>query len=148
MTKPSLILPVKQIFVSSAVLFTVAVLLLGFILAGTSGDLSIDPIRFLLIYPFALSLATGNHLHEAKKHSPFLAFLFNFIFTVGGFFLFLYLPAYKGASSSSSFLILLLFTLIYLVIYGIDALFRSRWKKQIRLESDYQPQFSKQKDND
>lgn len=145
MTKPSLILPVKQIFVSSAVLFTVAVLLLGFILAGTSGDLSIDPIRFLLIYPFALSLATGNHLHKAKKHSPFLAFLFHFLFTVGGFFLFLYLPAYKGASSSSSFLILLLFTLIYLVIYGIYALFRSRWKKQVRLESDYQPQFSSEK---
>jgi hypothetical protein len=86
-----------------------------------------------------------NHLHKAKEKSPFLSFLFNFIFTVGGFFLFLYLPAYKDASSSSSFLLLLLFVAVYLVIYGIDALFRSRWKKQVRLESDYQPQFSSEK---
>ena len=145
MTKPSLILPVKHIFVSSAVIFTMVVLLLGFILAGTSGDLSIDPIRFLLIYPFALSLATGNHLHKAKKKSPLLSFLFHFLFTVGGFFLFLYLPAYKGASSSSSFLVLLLFAVIDLAVYGIYAIFRNRWKKQVRLESDYQPQFSSEK---
>lgn len=145
MTKPSPILRIKQIFVSSAVIFTVAVLLLGFILAGASGNLSIDPIRFLLIFPFALSLAIGNDLHKAKKNSPFLSFLFHFIFTVGGFFLFLYLPAYKDASSSSSFLILLLFAAVYLVIYGIYAIFRSRWKKQVRLESDYQSQFSSEK---
>ena len=145
MTKPSPITRIKQILVTSAVIYTLSVLLISFILTGLSGDQAIDPIRFLLIFPFSLSLAIGNHLYKFCKRSAFFAFLYHFLFTVGGFYLFLYLPAYREASSSSSFLVLLFFAVIYLVVYGVCALFRNRWKKQVRLESDYQPQFSSEK---
>ena len=139
---------IKQIFIGASVSFTVIVIVLSFILAGLSGNQSIDPIRFLLIFPFSVCLSLANIYHKNEKHAAFLRFFVHSLLTVGGFFLFLYLPAYRNAETSSLFLVLLLFSVLYVIGYGIYALFIGRWKKQVRLESDYQPHFSSRKDGE
>ena len=133
----------KSILTGGAVIYTIFVLLLAFLQgeAVASGSL-----RFLLL--FSLAFSSANYIQKNAKISSFLKFLVHFILTVGGLFLFVILPTpAEGNSSSHYFVVLCFFTALYLLVYGTAVFFRARWKKEIRREESYTPQFSRKNDS-
>ena len=132
----------QKILTGGAVIYTLFVLLLAFLQgqAVASGSL-----RFLLL--FSLCFSCANYIQIHTKISGFLKFIIHFLLTVGGLFLFVILPTpNEGSSSSRYFVVLCFFTVLYLLVYGSIVFFRSRWKKEIRQEEAYAPQFAA-KDN-
>lgn len=135
---------IKRIFRSSCIIYTVIALFLCLILMMISEDLSkaISPKNFLLIFPFSVCLATANLLDKSSRLAQFYKSLLHAGITLGGFFLFLYLPAFRGTSDSNFFVVLLVFVVCYALIYGLTLLFRYRIRKEFGEETEYKPQFS------
>ncbi len=134
---------VRSILKGAAVTYTTVVLFVCFVLTGVSeNSAGISPMNFLLIFPFALCFSLANHLLRSEKLGGFPKFLLHFLLTIGGFFVFLYLPAFPGGKSSSSVLVLFIVTIVYLILYGTVLLLRKRWKKEFGTETTYTAQFS------
>jgi threonine/homoserine/homoserine lactone efflux protein len=58
--------------------------------------------------------------------------------TIGGIWLFLFLPNMReGQSASGAFILFLVFTVVYVLIMAAVLSFRSRMKRITRDESDY-----------
>lgn len=137
----------RSILIGAACTYTVIVLFLCFILTGIADGTSgvIAPMNFLFVFPFSLCFSVANYLHRGLKLGGFAKFILHFLLTVGGFFFFLYLPAFSGKDSSSSFLVLLVIAILYLTVYGVMLLFRKRWNREFRDKDNYTPQFSANK---
>ena len=135
--------PVKAILRATCAAYTVIVLFLCLVLLFTSdnADRTVSPLNFLLVLPFSLVFSVANYVDRETKLHPLPKSLLHFLLTVGGFFCFLYLPAFPNQGESSSLVVFGVFTLLYLIVYGLVLLFRFRLRKELRLESDYTPQF-------
>ena len=135
----------KRIFASACVTYSAIVVFLCLLLLVVSESLSraVSPLNFLLIFPFSFLFSVANYIDRTAKISAFVKFLIHAVCTVGGFFCFLYLPAFGSRSESSSFVVFIAFLLLYLLVYGTVLLFRRRWKKEISAETEYKPQFQK-----
>ena len=143
MQSTSLTAVLRRILSKACISYTVIALLICFILTGIADKVAISSISFLLIFPFSVCFAAANELLRTERLNGLLKFVFHAVLTIGGFFCFLYLPAFSGNGGASSLVVLAVFALLYFAVYGAIALFRSRWKKQLRMEADYKPQFSK-----
>lgn len=135
--------PMKSILRATCTVYTVIVLSLCVILLFASENLAraVSPVNFLLILPFSFVFSAANYVDGHSKLHQFPKSLIHFVLTVGGFFCFLYLPAFSGASESNSLVVFAVFTVLYLIVYGLVLLFRFRLKRELHLESDYEPQF-------
>ena len=136
--------PLRMILKHACVCYTVTALVLCTVLllifGGSSGTIS--PLSFLLIFPFSVCYAVAAFLYK-KTALPLAAkVILHFLFTVGGFFFFVFLPARSANRESGSVAILITFIIGYLIIFGLTALFTRRWKKETDCEEDYTPQFS------
>lgn len=132
----------KQILTEACVIYTIVVLLLCGILLFMAENGTLAPASFLFVLPFAVCIAVANALRQRTGLSALLKFILHFVLTVGGFYFFLYLPAFSGTPDSVSIVVLFVFAVFYLIVYGLVRLFTHRWERQIRLESDYKSQFS------
>ena len=142
---PTRNLALKKIFASACITYSVIVVFLCLLLLVVSESLSraVSPLNFLLVFPFSFFFSAANYIDRTTKLSAFVKFLIHAVCTVGGFFCFLYLPAFGGRSESSSFVVFIAFLLLYLLVYGTVLLFRRRWKKEISAEAEYKPMFQK-----
>ncbi|MBR2907288.1 MAG: hypothetical protein IKC26_04515 [Clostridia bacterium] len=148
MSKP--LSALRSILIGAACTYTAIVLFLCFILTGISDNASgvVSPLNFLLVFPFSLCFSVANFLHRSPKLGGFVKFVLHLLFTVGGFFCFLYLPAFSGKSTSSSFIVLIVVAVLYLISYGTVLLFRKRWKREFHKEKEYTPLFASKESSD
>ena len=133
----------KKLLTDTAIIYTVIVVFLCILLIFLSEGASraISPLNFLLVLPFSLFFASANYIEKHTRLNAFLKFVIHAVFTVGGFFCFLYLPAFSDNSQSGSFVVFIVFAALYLAVYGVIQLFRRRWRKELSAESAYKPQF-------
>ena len=136
---------IKILLSSSCVTYSVIVMLLCVILLFT-GNASgvVSPLNFLLVFPFSICFSIANYVDRNTKLSTLLKTVIHFVLTVGGFFCFLYLPAFSGNSDSNSIVVFAVFAICYLIVYGVILLFRKRWSKEVHLDGAYTSQFSMQ----
>ena len=137
----------RSVLLGAACIYTAVILFLCFILTGLSDGASgaVAPLNFLLVFPFSLCFSLANYLHRSAKMGGFVKFVLHFFLTVGGFFCFLYLPAFWESSSSSSILVFVAVSVLYLILYGAFLLFTKRWRREFREKEEYTPQFTTKK---
>lgn len=135
----------RTIFRNACIFYTVIILFFCFVLTGLSDDTTsaVAPLNFLLVFPFSLCFAVANYIHRNVKIGGFWKFILHFLLTVGSFYCCLYLP-YSGSeeSTSFSFIIWVVFSVCYLIVYSLVLLFRKRWKKEFGAHSEYTPKFA------
>lgn len=149
MSNSNLASAVKRILADASITYTAVVLFVCFVLTGVAeGSANISPLNFLFIFPFSLCFSLANYLHRSERIGKVVKVIFHFILTIGGFFCFLYLPAFRSAKTSNSILVLFIITVIYLIVYGTVLLLSKRWKREFQSETSYTPQFSLKSPNE
>ena len=139
---------IKKIFVDASIIYTAVVLFVCLVLTGmTENPPSVSPLNFLFIFPFSLCFSLANYLHHSDRIGAAFKFILHFLLTVGGFFCFLYLPAFPNGKTASSVLVLFIVIVVYLFVYGIVLLLSRRWKREFQSEASYTPQFSNKDSN-
>ncbi len=121
----------KQTFTTACIYYTIIslALLLGLgIINGGFHSSAVDSLRFILIFPFSLSIAVARMINRYASFSAVWRRLLHYsIFTLA-FFLFLWLP-YLNADSKpiNSVIVLLLFSVLYWIAYLIVSLTKKRF---------------------
>lgn len=72
---------------------------------------------FLLLFPFALSIAGANMLLRAGSPARWLRWLLHFGITLAAFLLFIWLPSNTAAQPATLLLLLVLFSVIYWILF-------------------------------
>jgi hypothetical protein len=131
----------KYIFLWSSAYFT-AITLILLISQALETDTYVAPLKFLLIYPFALVMALGNLVIKAPSLKLGTKTLLHCAMTIGSAYLFLILPS-KG--SANALMVLAAFAVIYFVVATPILITKKRKLKKAEEEAPYKPMFTKQK---
>ena len=124
----------------SCIYYTVTTFLLIFLFWLISDDITraMHPVALMLVLPFCICFATANTLWHRAVLSGFLAVLVHYALTMGGVWLFLFLPNRNPDASASGALILFLaLTLVYALIMGAVGFMHRRIKHMTRESSEY-----------
>ena len=119
---------------------TVLFLLCLFTLFGMNTE-GIQPVKLLAILPFSLLFSAANTLFREAKFSKGGRVVLHFLLSVGGAFLFLYLP--NKQPDSRGWMMLLVLLLIYWLIMGIILVIGARVERVKRDSSQYQSVYRK-----
>ncbi len=106
----------KKWWLCGCVLYTliaVGFLVIGFLTDNTNISIS----QFLLILPCSLTISVGMQIYGNQKLSKGTRYMSNYAFTVFGAFLFLILPAGTASTQMANFLMFLLLSLVYWIIF-------------------------------
>lgn len=136
----------KHIFLYSCVFYTAATFLVLFLYFLLNKNLSagMNVGALVMIYPFSLAFSAANFIYRHTKMSGGLRFTFHFLLTVSGLFFFLYLPNRNPeVRASSSFIMLLVFAILYLLIMGSILLVKHRIKSVTKSEEHYHGVYKK-----
>lgn len=136
----------KQIALASCVYYTVATFLILFIYFALNIDLSggMQAVALIAILPFAISFACANCIYRHSSMPKWLRFFIHYSLTVGGAFLFLFLPNKDPQQKTSSALLLfLIFSVIYLVIMITILVISARIHRVKRDEGKYHSVYKK-----
>ena len=124
----------------ACVYYTVTTFILIFLFWLVSNDITrvMHPIALMLVFPFAVSFATANTLWKRATLSGFLAVFVHYTLTIGGIWLFLFLPNKRTSAQASGALILFLaLTVLYALIMGGVVYMRRRIGHMTREASEY-----------
>ena len=106
--------------------------------------LGVQPVILLAILPFAFFFAVANTIYRYTEIKFGYKALIHYILTVGGTFLFLYLPNKDPQQRGSVMLVLfLIFTVAYFLIMGTIWTIKARIKRVSRDESKYHSVYKK-----
>ena len=131
----------KYIFLWSSAYFTVITLLL-LISQALETDTYAAPLKFLLIYPFALVMAFGNLVIKSPTLKLGGKTMLHCLMTIGSAYLFLILPS---QGSANAFVVLLVFALVYFAIATPILIVKKRKLKKAEEAIPYQPMFTKKR---
>ena len=123
----------KTWLIDGCIYFTVIALLLLVISAILGNDADGTSIRvssFLLILPCGLLISVGTQILRNDRLSRAARYFAHYLLTVLAIFLFLWLPSNSLATPMAGFLMLLLFTVLYWIVFIIVQLIRKRIKRQ------------------
>ena len=122
----------KQWMTDGCIYYTVISVLFLFISLAMGNDTDRTLVRessFLLMLPCGLVISIGTQLLRTKKMPRWSRYLSHYLLTVLGVFLFLWLPADSSATPMAGFLMLVLFSVLYWLIFLVALLVRSRYRK-------------------
>lgn len=122
----------RRILNSTCFIYTVvsvALLLCGVTFSKNLPEMELNALRFLLVFPFSLSISLLNFLRLEIKLPSGVGFLIHFVGTVTSFFVFLCLPAQKDSNPASAFIMILLISLAYLALHLFRMLVTRKSKK-------------------
>ena len=131
----------KLIFLNACVCYTVTTFLLTFIywaLNTESITQGFNLLALVLVFPFALMFSSANAIYRHTKMKKGWRLLLHFLFTVGGAFLFLYLP--NKAPEQGAFgavVILMLFSIFYWLVMGTVLIVSARSRRVKREAASY-----------
>ena len=136
----------KKIALATCVYYTAAtffILFLYFVL-NVDTTLGVQPVILLSILPFAFFFSVANTVYRHTLIRFGWKALIHYVLTVGGAFLFLYLPNKDPQQRGSVMLILfLLFTVVYFLIMGTIWTIKARIKCVKRDEAKYHSVYKK-----
>ena len=136
----------KKIALGTCVYYTGAtffILFLYFVL-NIDTTLGVQPVILLSILPFAFFFSVANTIYRHTEIKIGWKVLIHYALTVGGAFLFLYLPNKSPQQRASGALLLfLVFTVLYFIVMGIIWTIRGRIKRVSRDEEKYHKVYKK-----
>jgi uncharacterized membrane protein len=144
-TRPS---PLRELWLASCARYTVLCMLLLLISAIVSDSLTVtyvDTVRFVLLLPFAVCLALATNLRRTDKLKAGAKCVLHPLLTMGGFYLFGYLPFQLRSKPSGQqiLLMLILAILVYGLIMGVVCLVsRAQRRKQLE-DTPYVSQYNR-----
>ena len=136
----------KRIALGSCIYYTAATFLILFIYFALNKDLKagIQPLALMAILPFGICFSAANTLYRHTELSKWLRFLLHYALTIGGTFIFLFLPSKDPQQKTSSAMLLyLLFTVIYLIIMITVLVISARINRVKRDEGKYHSVYKK-----
>ena len=122
----------KSWLTDGCILYTVisaCFLILSLIMGDTA---VIKTSSFALMIPCGLVISIGTQILRNKTISAAWRYLSHFLFTVLGIFLFLWLPADSAATPMAGFLMLVLFSVLYWLVFLLCLFIRSRHRKLMK----------------
>ena len=137
---------IKRLLVNSCIIFSLIMLgytIVAAIMHVTEDEVLLDASRVLLFYVFSLLFAAANSLKTIKALHKAVALISHYIITVFAFYACFLLPL--DMSTSNIFIGLGIYTLAYVIISAIAAIFKSRLKVNAEANEKYVSQFSKSK---
>ena len=136
----------KRIALGSCIYYTAATFLILFIYFALNKDLDagIQPLALMAILPFGIAFSTANTVYRHTTLPKWARFLLHYALTVGGAFIFLFLPNKDPQQKASSAMLLyLLFTAIYLIIMITILVISARIHRVQRDEGKYHSVYKK-----
>ena len=136
----------KRIALGSCVYYTAVTFLVLFIYFILNFDLAdgMQALALIAILPFAVCFASANTIYRHTSLAKWLRVMIHYMLTVGGAFLFLYLPNKDPQQSGKQGLILyLVFTLLYAIVMGIVLAVSGRIHRVTRDEGKYHNVYKK-----
>jgi len=110
-------------------LISLFIILLNLAMAGDDSLGRINTPAFLLFFPFGLALSAAEMLLRNKKIARWIAYLSHYVISVASVYIFLWLPSGTVASPSTPLLIMVLFSVLYWMVFGLVLLIRNRVRK-------------------
>ena len=135
---------IKKTLVRSCVYFTIATALYSLVVMTIYVDdklVLLDASRVLLFYVASLLLSCAGVIFMIEKLHVALRFLIHYLLSTFAFCSCLMLPI--SPDPSTMVVGIVLFSVAYLIIAGIIALFRSRYRALSSEKKEYNSQFSK-----
>ena len=132
----------RRVLDSACRIYAVLTLLLciGQLLFGAS-DFAINPLSFLMLFPFSVCFAWGYLLRRSDKLSAGMQLLSQFIVITAGVMLCLYWPAEVFSSGRSALVMVFAYLLVYLLLLlsaaGIRTLLRRRKAEKSAYTAQY-----------
>lgn len=119
---------IKKWLIDGCVLYTV--IAIGFLILGFLTDNTwITIVQFLLVLPCALTVSAGLQIFRNLKFSKGTRYFSNYAFTTFGFFLFLIIPSGSGKTQMANFLMFILISILYWILFLLYLLIKSRIQK-------------------
>lgn len=109
-----------------------AIFLLISLAMGNSGETVIRSSSFALMIPCGLVISIGTQLMRNEKIARWGRYLLHYLMTVLAVFLFLWLPTDSAATPMAGFLMLVLFSILYWIIFLLCLFFRNRYRKLMK----------------
>ena len=105
-------------------------LLIAFL--SKSGESFVEVSSFLLMIPCGLTISVGTQILRNTNLSRGFRFFFHYFFTVIGLFVFLVLPAGNTTTPMTKFMMVLLLSAIYWIVFVIAFFSHKRYKKLMK----------------
>lgn len=137
---------IKRIFREACILFTVITAiyaLIMYLIYVNQEQTLMDAERVLLFFVFSLLFSGANSISRSQSLSAPVRLLIHFLITTLGFYFCFLLPL--AMPSATALVGIVLFVVLYLLIAGIRALFRSRFRKNLENATAYERQYSQSK---
>ena len=134
----------KNIFKNACIFFTIFTALYCAIAAIVNVDDSVvrlEVSRIILFFFASILFSAANGIFKLPKLHAALKFLLHYLLTLLSFWTCMLIPL--SLDTSTSVVGFVLFSLLYLIIAGIAALIRSRYKTNKNKDEEYISQFNK-----
>ena len=106
--------------------FSVALILLRLIVAGSIDGASISVTSFLLLLPASLCISGAGVLFRSERIPGWIRYLSHFLVTVLSIFFFLWLPSNTQAKASTVLILLVAFSALYWLLFLLVHLIQKR----------------------
>lgn len=136
----------KKIALHSCVYYTAVTFFVLFLYVLLMRDLSrgLQAFALIMFLPFSICFASANIIYRETPLSKWARVTLHYLLTVGGAYVFLYLPNKDPQQSGAAALVLfLIFTLIYVIIMSIVLGVSSRIHRVKRDEEKYHNVYKK-----
>ena len=139
--------PYKQIALYACVYFTVTTFLISSIYwVLNTGNITsgFNLVALLLVFPFSCLFSAANWIYRHTDMQKWVRVFIHYTLTVGGAFIFLFLPNKAPTQkASASLLLFLVFTVLYAIIMGIVLGISARIHRVKREASQYRSVYRK-----
>ena len=136
----------KKILLDTCVYYTAVTFFVLFLFFLINADLSrgVHPVSLILFLPFSFCFAAANYFFRFAKSGTALKVLVHYTLTLGGIWLFLFLPN-KSADqpASGAFILFVTLSVLYAVVMASILVIRGRYKRVSCDESEYESVYNK-----
>lgn len=144
-SRPSLL---RELWAGTCIRYTVLsliLLLVGAIVSETPSATYVDPLRFFLMLPFAFLLTVAAGIRLTDKLTTAVKCILHPILSLGGFYLFGYLPFQVSTKPSGAqvLILLLLAALVYGLIMAAVCMISGARRRKLTEETPYVSQYRK-----
>ncbi len=136
----------KKIALGTCIYYTAVTFLILFLYFALNVDttMGVQPVILIAILPFAFFFSVANVIYRHTEKKIGWRALIHYTLTVGGAFLFLYLPNKDPHQKASvALLMFVLATVIYFLIMGTIWVLQARIKRVKRDEAKYHKVYKK-----
>ena len=135
---------IKKIFTNACIYFSIVTALYALIVLIVYVDdteVLLDASRVLLFFVASILVAIANGIFKIKKLHGALRLFLHYIITIFAFYACLMLPISPPASTLTVGLVA--FSVVYIIVAALVALFRARYKSKADVSGEYRSQFGK-----